>query len=213
MVPILNSLLDLLEKHQAKATFFMLGGAARKHPGLVKQVAEAQHAIGNHSDSHLSFQQISRRERRKQILECEKAIAPYGSRLFRPPHGHQSIASRFDALILRYKVVTWNVAPQDWETQDAGWLADQLGDQIKPGSIILLHDALRIAIDERYRNRSPMLEGLDRFLEKPNIHYSFVTLPELFKRGRPVRENWYRGISPHGIYVTEMNSTSNEQSL
>jgi peptidoglycan/xylan/chitin deacetylase (PgdA/CDA1 family) len=181
----------------------MLGEAARKHPELVKQVAEAKHAIGNHSDSHLSFQQIGRRKRRKQLLECKKAIAPYGSRLFRPPHGHQSIASRFDALMLRYKVVTWNVAVQDWASQDADWLAGQLGDQIQPGSIILLHDALRIAVDERYKNRNPMLEALDRFLEKSNGQYSFVTLPELFKRGRPVKENWYRGISPHGVYETE----------
>ena len=116
-------LLDILERHQAHATFFMIGEAAQRHPDLVQRVAQAGHAIGNHSWDHPSFPLISGRERRAQLRACEKAIAPYGQRLFRPPYGHQSAASRLDALWLSYRVVTWNLHAYDWLDHDANWMA------------------------------------------------------------------------------------------
>jgi peptidoglycan/xylan/chitin deacetylase (PgdA/CDA1 family) len=85
----------------------------------VKIVADNGHAIGNHSFSHPSFVLIKKNERRKQIRECQNAIAPYGIRIFRPPHGHQNVSSRFDVLQLRYKVITWSMASQDWATEFA----------------------------------------------------------------------------------------------
>ena len=99
-------LLAVLHKHQAKATFFMVGKAAERHPDIVKEVAVAGHAIGNHSWDHPSFPLISRRERWAQVRACEKAIAPYGQRLFRPPYGDQNLLSRLEASWLGYQVIT-----------------------------------------------------------------------------------------------------------
>ena len=48
----LNRVLDILERHNAKATFFMLGWMAKKYPGLVKKVADAGHELGSHGYSH-----------------------------------------------------------------------------------------------------------------------------------------------------------------
>ena len=87
-------LLEVLDHHRAKATFFMLGEAAQKHPAIVEQVARRGHAIGNHSWDHPSFRLISRAERLDQMRACASALAPYGGRLFRPPYGHQSVRSR-----------------------------------------------------------------------------------------------------------------------
>jgi len=78
-------LLEILERLQARATFFMVGEAAQRHREIVRRVADAGHAIGNHSWDHPSFPQITGRERREQIRPCERAIAPYGERIFRPP--------------------------------------------------------------------------------------------------------------------------------
>src|SRR6266849_2574451 len=69
-------LLQILERHQARATFFMLGEKAHRYPELVQRVAQAGHAIGNHSWDHPVFPEISRRERRDQIRACAKAIDP-----------------------------------------------------------------------------------------------------------------------------------------
>ncbi len=189
-------LLNILEKHKARATFFMVGEAARRYPDIVKKVAEAGHAIGNHSYSHPNFTLVSGEERRKQIRECEKAISPYGLRLFRPPHGHQSVSSRFDALILRYKVVTWSVASEDWAINDVDGIVDRLKCRIKPGSIILLHDSLSVVRDKKFADRSPMIEAVDRFLERNRGIYSFVSIPEMFRIAQPQKQNWYRNPDP-----------------
>jgi peptidoglycan/xylan/chitin deacetylase (PgdA/CDA1 family) len=196
-------LLKILERHKAQATFFMIGEAARHYPDLVKRVAEAGHAIGNHSYSHPSFVVIQRDERRRQIRECQKAIAPYGFRIFRPPHGHQNVSSRFDALLLKYKVVTWSVASQDWATHDVKGIVDRLESQIRPGSVILLHDSLRIVRDTRYADRSPMLEAVDRLLGQNRDVYNYVTLPEMFRQARPQKQNWYHNPSPQMLEKIE----------
>lgn len=184
-------LLEILEKYHIHATFFMIGKAAERYPDLVRKIAQAGHAIGIHSWNHPSFPSISGKERRKQIRACAKAVAPYGLRLFRPPYGHQSIASRVDALFLRYKVITWNVHSFDWEIHDPQWMAERLMSRLKPGSIILLHDTLWDILAEGAEDRSPMLEALAIFLEKTGNQYRFTTVPELLKIGRARSQNWY----------------------
>lgn len=184
-------LLDILERHQARATFFMVGEAAQRYPEIVQQAAQAGHAIGNHGWDHPSFPLITGRERRAQIRACEKAIAPYGQRLFRPPYGHQSVASRLDALWLGYQVVTWNVAAHDWLDHGANWMADRLVNQIKPGSVIIFHEVLYHTIEERYADREPMIEAVNMLLEQVGDRFRFITVPELFQHGRPQRRNWY----------------------
>ena len=80
-------LLDLLDRHQAKATFFMVGEMAARHPELVNRIAGAGHAIGNHSWNHPSFPAIRWAERSRQIARCEDTIRVCNAKLFRPPFG------------------------------------------------------------------------------------------------------------------------------
>jgi peptidoglycan/xylan/chitin deacetylase (PgdA/CDA1 family) len=185
-------LLDILEKHGAHATFFMVGEAAQRHPDIVRRVAEAGHAIGNHSWDHSSLPLLSGKERRAQIRACEKALAPYGQRLFRPPYGHQSLASRLDALGLGYQVVTWSVTASDWQDRDAQWITDRLTDETSPGDIVLFHDALYTYVEKRYTDREPTLQAVDLLLECLGERFRFVTVPELLRSGEPQRRNWYQ---------------------
>src|SRR4051812_45491348 len=143
------SVLRLLEQYDARATFFMVGAAAHRHPDLVKQIAAAGHAIANHSWDHSSFTSMRGRQRRTQMRRCQRAIAPYGVRLFRPPYGRQNIASHLDARLLGFKVVAWSLAVDDWRTGDAHLMARRLIDHANPGSIVLLHDSIfRAAPDQ-----------------------------------------------------------------
>lgn len=189
-------LLDILEEHGARATFFVIGEVAQRHPDLVKRIAQGNHAIGNHSWDHPSFPLISGRERRAQIRACERAIAPYGQQLFRPPYGHQNVASRLDALCLGYRVVAWNVHAYDWLDHDAEWMADRLAARIEPGCVILLHNTLYHYADERCADREPMLAAVGMILERIGDRFRFVTVPELFRYGQPQRRNWYREGDP-----------------
>ena len=185
-------LLRVLERHQARATFFMVGEAASRQPDLVRRVAQAGHAIGNHSWDHPSFPLLSRRERRKQLRDCQAALAPWGQRLFRPPFGHQTGASRFDAWCMGFEVVTWSIASEDWLARDAQWMVERVASEIKAGSVILFHDSLYALEETSNPDREPTLDAVNRLLELLSQRFRFVTLPELFECGQAQREMWWQ---------------------
>ncbi|NOU11853.1 MAG: polysaccharide deacetylase family protein [Nitrospira sp.] len=183
-------LLDILQKHHAKATFFMVGQAAERYPDLVRKVSEAGHAIGNHSWDHPSFPLITGPERRAQIRACAKAIAPYAQNILRPPYGDQNLWSRLDALWLGYQVITWNGTAGDWLDHDADWIRNKVMSRIQNGSIIVLHDSIFRPREDRYADREPMLHAVDMLLLELSGRFSFITIPELLQQGRPQRQYW-----------------------
>ncbi len=197
-------IVDLLGDFKARATFFMLGETAERAPQLVKYVAARGHAIGNHSWDHPSLLSLSRQARLDQIQRCAEVLAPYGSRIFRPPYGHQSIASHLDAVSLKHQVVTWSLSAEDWQNHNGQWIAERLLREIAPGSIVLFHDRLFKALDEQYFDRRPTLKALRLLLTKLTGRYKFVTIPELLKCGRPQRQNWYRGSD--GPWIESLKS-------
>jgi peptidoglycan/xylan/chitin deacetylase (PgdA/CDA1 family) len=185
-------LLDILDRHDARATFFVVGEAVQRQHELMKRMAHGGHAIGNHTWDHPSMPLLSGAKRRAQIRKCWRAIEPYGIKLFRPPHGHQSLRSRLDLLLMGYQVVTWNVSARDWLDLDRDQLLQNVMGRIRPGSIVLFHDALYKFIEERYKDRTPTLQAVDRLLAQLKNQYRFVTVPQLLEFGRPRRRAWYR---------------------
>lgn len=184
-------LLDVLKKHTASATFFMIGKNAEEHPELVRRAAEAGHVIANHSWDHPMFPMVSGGDRRRQMRRCANALEPFGAKIFRPPGGHQTLASRFDALRLGYEVVTWDVMAGDWldHEYDSVRILHSLRAQIRPGSIVLLHDGLWDPETDRVADRQPMIRAVDTLLEEySSKDFQFLTLPDLFAHGQPIRK-------------------------
>jgi peptidoglycan-N-acetylglucosamine deacetylase len=188
-------LLDLLQKHNAKATFFMVGQAAERYPDIVEKVAGRGHAIGNHSWDHPSFL-LTSRERRDQIRACAKALAPYGQPILRPPYADQNLWSRLDALRLGYQVIMYSVTADDWLDHDAEWMKSRVMSRIQNGSVVLLHDSLFRYGNERYADREPMLNAVDSLLRELRGRFNFVTVPELLREGRPLRKKWFKKCAP-----------------
>ena len=185
-------LLAILKRYNTRATFFMVGEQASRHRNVVKQVAEAGHAIGNHTWTHPSFPTIGRRERQRQLRLCSQAIAPYGTKLFRPPFGHQNVASRIDAFTRGYEVIAWSFHAYDWLNHEPNRMTQHILSRLQPGSIILLHDALYRTPDPRYANREATLETVEQLLGQTAGEYAFVTVPELLTYGPAKRRNWYK---------------------
>lgn len=185
-----TQLLDVLAEYDAHATFFMLGEHAEAHPDVVRRVAAARHAIGNHTYDHPSFPLIGARERRQQLRAWAAAVAPFGSRLFRPPYGHETVASHATALLLGYEVVGWSAHASDWEPRASRWILERLLEQVKPGRIVLLHDAIHTPQHPEATDRSEMIAAVRMLLEALSPRYRFVTVPALLNQGRVIRA-WY----------------------
>lgn len=183
-------LLEILDRHDAKGTFFVLGEMASRHGGELAEIARRGHAIGNHTWNHPSFPRISSGERRRQIKACAAAIAPHDCRLFRPPYGHMTFAAGFDARYLGYTVVTWSAHVEDWLRQPVDDLANRLLSKISAGGIVLLHDCIYDVRDRRDVSRDFMLIALDLALERLRGEFQFVTVPELLTLGRPRYKYW-----------------------
>jgi peptidoglycan/xylan/chitin deacetylase (PgdA/CDA1 family) len=183
-------LLEVLEKHGAAGTFFMIGEQAAAHADLVRAVGKGGHAVANHGWDHARFPEISVRECRTQVRRCAEAIRPYGQRFFRPPQSLQSVRSYLAVRSMGYECVSWSTTVTDWLTDDADQIASRMIEMLKPGRIVLLHDGLHAPRVPGAEDRSAMIDAVDIALNHLRS-FSFVTLQELLRLGRPVRFPWF----------------------
>lgn len=136
-------ILDLLDEYNAKATFFLVGIWVDKYPELVKAIAERGHEIGNHSDSHAHFTQISDSQIRQELDSCsDKIEALTGVRptLFRPPYGDYN--SKVVTIVRDegYECVQWSVDSLDWKNRGVDDLTKRATTKVQKGDIILFHN-------------------------------------------------------------------------
>ena len=136
-------ILDLLDQYNAKATFFLVGIWVDKYPELVKEIAARGHEIGNHSDSHAYFTQISEAKIRSELDSCsDKIEALTGVRptLFRPPYGDYN--SKVVTIVRDegYECVQWSVDSLDWKNRGVDDLIKRATTNVQSGDIILFHN-------------------------------------------------------------------------
>jgi len=132
--------LDLLDKYDVKATFFMVGDNVRKHPEEFKMVVDRGHRIGNHTFNHIrGFEYLSD----NYLKNADKANEVLQTELFRPPHGHMRWAQYF-TLKKYYKIIMWDVVTRDYSNKVNGrQVLRILKKYTRNGSIITFHDSLK----------------------------------------------------------------------
>lgn len=132
-------LLDLLQEHQAKATFFCIGKNANDHPELLKQLERAGHRIGNHSYSHPNGLKSNTEEYIKDIIKAERNIK---SHLFRPPYGKMTPRQHKILGRLGYKTIFWSHIAYDFDKDlPATERMSKTIDATKPGAVMVFHDS------------------------------------------------------------------------
>lgn len=162
-------LLDLLKKHRVKATFFVLGSKAEKYPELTKRIHQEGHQIGIHNYKHIANWLMSpwkiKRQQVERSAEIIKNITGERPTYYRPPWGILNLGDFF-WLRKSYRIVLWSVMAQDWSQRSGGGkLKDKLLKNIKPGSIVLLHDSGdTLGADEHAPKH--MLEGLQEVIQE-----------------------------------------------
>lgn len=134
-------ILDVLARHEAKATFFVLGERARRHGDLIRRLVHAEHELGNHLYHDRPTWRLSREELRSALARTDSVLAPYGgTRWIRPGGGWVDedllavVAERGD------RVALGSVYPFDATLPFPDLLTGFVLRKVRPGSVIVLHD-------------------------------------------------------------------------
>jgi len=140
-----EQILKILEKYNIKATFFLVGAWVDKYPESVKQIHNAGHEIGNHSNSHPDSTKISVEELKKELTCCNQKIYELigvTPKLFRAPFGAYNNNSIKTVESLKMYNIQWDVDSCDWmEGHTAERIKSDVLKKVKPGSIVLFHNA------------------------------------------------------------------------
>ena len=163
--------LKILDKYNAKATFFVVADNVRKHPDVYQQVTDAGHAIGNHSYNHVKGWKLSNDDYYSNIAKAGKLL---NTKLFRPPYG-QITPSQAKHLAKDYNIIMWSVLSGDYDKNTS---PEQCFNNIlrkaKNGSIIVMHDNLKA--------EENMLFALEESLKHfSQLGYRFDSLANIYE--------------------------------
>ena len=157
-------LINVLEKFDIKATFFIIGNQAKKYPELVKLIINNGHKIGNHSFSHLNGFSTNNNKYLEDVEQAKKYI---DSDIFRPPYG-KITPLQIKNLKKDFKIIMWDIMSWDFkENIYPNKIYKNVIDNVENGSIILFHNNLK-----SYNNLKNSLEIILEKLKDKGYQFS-----------------------------------------
>ncbi len=192
---ITPKLLDLLDRYNAKATFFLIGRFVRECTELVKETAARGHLIGNHTETHPNLFWLTPPLIRLELRHCHEAISDVtgaAPKWFRPPFGMRNPWVIPAAQKLGYQTAMWTLIPGDWREKPAEWLIPRLrpiamhvqrragNGSDSParanGDVLCLHDGAHRQLNG---DRRHTLAALEHWLPRwRDLGLEFVTIEE-----------------------------------
>ncbi|MHC1682260.1 MAG: polysaccharide deacetylase family protein [Clostridiaceae bacterium] len=174
-----DSILQILREENIKATFFLIGNEIEKYPEEAKKIVEAGHDIGNHTYSHNRMVFKSPSYIKTEIENTDELIRSIGYKdviQFRPPYGKKFIFLPYYLKQTDRKTILWDLEPNSYPevNSSAENIISYVIDNVKPGSIILLHpmyDSEPTTIDS--------LKGIIEGLKERG--YTFKTINEILE--------------------------------
>jgi peptidoglycan/xylan/chitin deacetylase (PgdA/CDA1 family) len=175
-----EAILDLLKRHEVKASFFMVGQNIERNRELAARVLAEGHEAGNHSYSHHRMIFKSPSYIREEIDKTDallRELGVQGEIYFRAPHGKKLVVLPWVLKQGGRKHITFDAVSLDDQTQDVEVMTSRVMEAVKPGSIILFHDG--------GRDKPGTLQAVDLVIGKLRARgYRFVTVSELLALGR-----------------------------
>ncbi len=169
-------LLEILEREDVKATFFLVGQWVEQYPQLAKEIAAAGHEIGNHSYSHPDFRTKDEGEIETELRRTDELIRQACGavpKLVRFPSGDYTAETVSTVRQLGYEVIQWDVDSRDWMDPSSEEITERVMSQLQPGSILLFH-----------AGKSNTEEALPRILSRMKAEgYRFIPVGELIYPG------------------------------
>jgi|SRR5450631_3325769 peptidoglycan/xylan/chitin deacetylase (PgdA/CDA1 family) len=176
-------LLDVLGKHDVRATFFLIGRFVKQRPDIAREIARRGHVIGNHTFTHPQLIFLPAGRVRQEIEQCREAISEAvgeHSNLFRPPWGGRRPGTFGLARQLGLEPIMWNVTGYDWNAPSVEYIEQKVSRKIHGGDLVLLHDGGHAAFGA---DRSKTVEAVDRMIVRfKSEGREFATIPEMMNR-------------------------------
>jgi peptidoglycan/xylan/chitin deacetylase (PgdA/CDA1 family) len=144
-------LLDLLARHGAKATFFLIGEQIDRHSALARRIVDEGHTLGNHSFTHPHFETLPLEAQFDEIERTDRALASVSGRSrygFRPPRGVLPLPLMLRFIRQRRRIAYWSYDSLDYSRRPAPELVDIIRRHpVRAGDIVLMHDDSTISLE------------------------------------------------------------------
>lgn len=171
-----SKVIDVLNKYDIKATFFVLGSRAINNKDILKKMADSGMEIGNHTYNHLLLTKYDENKIRSEIENTSEVIysaTKKRPRLLRPSYG--SVNNKIKK-VANMPIIIWDIDTLDWKYHNSKRITSRVVNKVRDGDIILMHDIYSASLNA-LSNIIPILQ---------DNGYEFVTIDELF---------YYKGIS------------------
>ncbi|MFW5976321.1 MAG: polysaccharide deacetylase family protein [Bacillota bacterium] len=171
-------ILEELDKHGVKATFFVTGHWAEQYPELLKEIVDEGHEIGNHGYNHRHIKDLSDQQIINSIKQNEKLIyeiTGQKTRLFTPPYGE--VDERVTSLVedIGYKTIMWSSDTIDWQRPSSDIIIHRAINKIEDGGIILMHPT------------RPSVKALPQIIKNLNDRdFNFVKISQLISNQKNI---------------------------
>lgn len=171
-----SKVIDVLNKYDIKATFFVLGSRAINNKDILKKMADSGMEIGNHTYNHLLLTKYDENKIRSEIEDTSEVIysaTKKRTKLLRPSYG--SVNNKIKK-VANMPIIIWDIDTLDWKYHNSKRITSRVVNKVRDGDIILMHDIYSASLNA-LSNIIPILQ---------DNGYEFVTIDELF---------YYKGIS------------------
>ena len=171
-----SKVIDVLNKYDIKATFFVLGSRAINNKDILKKMADSGMEIGNHTYNHLLLTKYDENKIRSEIEDTSEVIysaTKKRPKLLRPSYG--SVNNKIKK-VANMPIIIWDIDTLDWKYHNSKSITSRVVNKVRDGDIILMHDIYSASLNA-LSNIIPILQ---------DNGYEFVTIDELF---------YYKGIS------------------
>ena len=148
--PYTAQLLDILDQHGAKATFFLIGSKVSSQANVVRSIHARGHQLGNHSWSHpelpkLPVNQIAGEiDRTNDAIKQSTGVTPT---VMRPPYGAVNSAVLEQLRLRGMSSILWSVDTRDWADRNSDIVCSRAVAGAHPGAIILMHDIHQTSVN------------------------------------------------------------------
>ena len=172
----IEEILRILDNQQIKATFFLTGGGTKHHPEKIRKIVSRGHEIGNHSNTHPDFRNLSMEEMKNELKRTEaiiqEATGILPNKIFRAPFGayNSNVLEGVGRAGYPY-TIQWTIDTIDWRGDSADVIYNKVINNAKPGAIVLMHTG------QGAPGTPEALPGMIKELKR--MGYSFTTVSKL----------------------------------